>query len=176
MVFSDDLVYEIYKLRRPPDSTLEALIGAAYRLASINALFTSDVMAHVGVLVAPDRRLGITNSLTPYLKAATQLSFEDYAHRVLYPYYRERSPDITFEQLVAQDSLRALDAYLRNTPKIGLIHNADDILLSADDREFLESAFGDRARIYPTGGHCGNMAYRDNIAYLVEFFTERDRH
>ena len=117
MVFSDDLVYEIYKLRAPPDSTLEALIGAAYRLASINALFTSDVMTHVGVLVAPDRRLGITDSLTPYLKAATQLSFEDYAHRVLYPYYRERSPDVTFEQLVAQDSLRTLGAYLRNNPQ-----------------------------------------------------------
>src|SRR5262245_11227518 len=175
MLFSDDLVYEIYKLRAPPDSTLEALIGAAYRLASINALFTSDVMARVGVLVAPDQRLGITDSLTPYLKAATQLSFEDYAHRVLYPYYRERSPGITFEQLVARDSLRALAAYLRNTPKIGLIHNADDILLSAEDLEFLRSTFGDRARIYPTGGHCGNMAYRDNTAYLVEFFTGRGR-
>jgi hypothetical protein len=174
MLFSDDLVYEIYKLRAPPDSTLEALIGAAYRLASINALFTSDVMAKVGVLVAPDRRLGITDSLTPYLKAATQLSFEDYAHRVLYPYYRERSPDITFEQLVAKDSLRALGGYLRDTPKIGLIHNADDILLSADDLEFLRSAFGDRARIYPTGGHCGNMAYKDNIAYLVDFFAGRE--
>jgi hypothetical protein len=175
MVFSDDLVYELYKLRAPPESTLEALIGAAYRLASINVLFTSDVMARVGVLVSPDRRLGITDSLTPYLKAATQLSFEDYAHWVLYPHYRERSPDITFEQLVAQDSLRALGAYLRNTPKIGLIHNADDILLSGDDLEFLRSAFGDRARIYPTGGHCGNMAYRDNIAYLVDFFTGRER-
>jgi hypothetical protein len=174
MLFSDDLVYEIYKLRAPPDSTLEALIGAAYRLASLNALFTSDVMAKVGVLVAPDRRLGITDSLTPYLKAATQLSFEDYAHRVLYPYYRERSPDITFEQLVAKDSLRALGGYLRDTPKIGLIHNADDILLSADDLEFLRSAFGDRARIYPTGGHCGNMAYKDNIAYLVDFFAGRE--
>ena len=162
-------------LRPPPDSTLEALIGAAYRLASINALFTSDVMAQVGVLVAPDRRLGVTDSLTPYLKAATQLSFEDYAHRVLYPYYRERLPAITFEHLVAQDSLRALGGYLRSSPKIGLIHNADDILLSADDLEFLENAFGHRARIYPTGGHCGNMAYKDNIAYLVDFFTGRQR-
>ena len=85
-------------------------------------------------------------------------------------------PDVTLEQLVAQDSLRALGAYLRNTPKIGLIHNADDILLSAADLEFLNNAFGNRARIYPTGGHCGNMAYKDNIAYLVDFFAERNRH
>jgi hypothetical protein len=175
MLLSDDLVYEIYKRRPPPDSTLQALIGAAFRLASMNLLFTSDVMAHVGVLVAPDRRLGITDSLTPYFKAAMLVSFEDYAHRVLYPYYRETAPDVTFEELVARDGLRAIGGYLRDTPKIGLMHNADDILLSADDLQFLEGVFGDRARIYPTGGHCGNLAYKDNIAYLIDYLTGRGR-
>jgi Alpha/beta hydrolase family len=175
MLLSDDLVYEIYKRRPPPDSTLEALIGAAYRLASMNALFTSDVTAHVGVLVAPDRRLRITDSLTPYLKASTQLSFEDYARRVLYPYYREITPGISFDELVAQDGLRAIDRYLKTTPKIGLMHNADDILLGPGDLQYLEGVFGDRARIYPKGGHSGNLAYKDNIAYLVEFFTRGRR-
>jgi Alpha/beta hydrolase family len=175
MLLSDDLVYEIYKRRPPPDSTLQALIGAAFRLASINLLFTSDVLAHVGVLVAPDRRLGITDSLTPYLKASTQLSFEDYARRVLYPYYREITPGISFDELVAQDGLRAIDRYLKTTPKIGLMHNADDILLGPGDLQYLEGVFGDRARIYPKGGHSGNLAYKDNIAYLVEFFTRGRR-
>jgi hypothetical protein len=175
MLLSDDLVYEIYKRRPPPDSTLQALIGAAFRLASMNLLFTSDVMAHVGVLVAPDRRLGITDSLTPYFKASMLLSFEDYAHRVLYPYYRETAPDVTFEELVDRDGLRTISGFLRDTPKIGLMHNADDILLSAEDLQFLEGVFGDRARIYPTGGHCGNLAYKDNIAYLIDFFTGRGR-
>jgi hypothetical protein len=82
---------------------------------------------------------------------------------------------VTFEELVARDGLRAIGGYLRDTPKIGLMHNADDILLSADDLQFLEGVFGDRARIYPTGGHCGNLAYKDNIAYLIDFFTGRGR-
>jgi hypothetical protein len=175
MLLSDDLVYDIYKRRPPPNSTLQALIGAAYRLASMNVLFTSDVMTHVGVLVAPTRRLGITDSLTPYLKAATQLSFEDYARRILYPYYREIASDLTFDELVARDDLRSIDGYLRSTPKIGLMHNADDILLGPGDLEYLEDVFGDRARIYPTGGHCGNLAYKDNIAYLIDFFTRGRR-
>lgn len=171
VTFSEDLVYAIYRHHPPPDRTLEALIGAAFRLASMNLIFTADVMAHLGVLVAPDRRLGVTDTLTPYLKASTQISFDDYAHRVLYPYYRESAPDVTFEQLVAQDSLRAIGDYLRSTPKIGLMHNADDILLSEGDLEYLETVFGERARIYPKGGHCGNLAYKDNIAYLTDFFT-----
>ena len=175
MLLSDDLVYEIYRRRPPPDSTLQALIGAAFRLASMNLLFTSDVMTHVGVLVAPDRRLGITDSLTPYFKASMLLSFEDYAHRVLFPYYRETAPGVTFEDLLARDGLRAIGGYLRNTPKIGLMHNADDILLGPGDLQYLEEVFGERARIYPTGGHCGNLAYKDNIAYVIDFFTDRNR-
>jgi hypothetical protein len=175
MLLSDDLVYEIYKRRPPPDSTLQALIGAAFRLASMNLLFTSDIVAHLGVLVAPDRRLGITDSLTPYFKASMLISFDDYAHRVLYPYYRETAPDVTFEELVARDGLGDIGGFLRGNPRIGLMHNADDILLTAGDLQFLEDVFGDRARIYPTGGHCGNLAYKDNIAYLIDFFTERGR-
>ena len=76
--------------------------------------------------------------------------------------------------MLEQESLRAIGSFLRDTPKIGLMHNADDILVSADDLRFLEAVFGERARIYPKGGHNGNLAYRDNIAYLVEFFSRRD--
>jgi Alpha/beta hydrolase family len=169
--FSSELLYEIYRRRPVPDATLEALIGAAFRLTSISLVFTSDVMAHVGVLVAPDRTPGITTSLTPYFKAATQLSFQDYARRVLYPYYLETSADITFDQLVERESLRTIGNFLRTTPKIGLMHNADDFTLSRDELEYLEDVFGARARIYPTGGHCGNLAYRDNIAHIIDFFS-----
>jgi hypothetical protein len=42
--------------------------------------------------------------------------------------------------------------------------------VSADDLGFLKTVFGTRARIYPHGGHNGNLAYRDNIADLIEFF------
>jgi hypothetical protein len=175
MQFSEDMVYEIYRRRRPPDSTLEALIGAAFRFSSMNLLFASDVMADAGVLVIPGDAPGITTSLTPYFKAATQFSFSDYARRVVYPYYRATAPDVSFDRLVERESMRVLAEFLRATPKIELMHNADDFLLSRDDLAFLEWVFGDRARIFPTGGHCGNLAYRDNVAHLIEFFTGRGR-
>jgi acetyl esterase/lipase len=174
LLLSEDLLYNLYRHRAPQDSTLEALIGAAFRLTSMNLIFTSDVMAGVGVLVAPGRRLGITDSYTPYFKAAMELSFEDYARRVVYPYKAEQAPDMTFQELVEQESLRALGDFLRETPKIGLMHNADDIVVSREDLRFLETMFGERARIYPHGGHNGNLAYRDNVADLIEFFGHRD--
>ncbi|HEX2477742.1 MAG TPA: alpha/beta hydrolase [Geminicoccaceae bacterium] len=175
MVFSSELLYEIYQRRPIADSSLEALIGAVFRLTSMNLLFASDVMADVGVLAAPGRTPGITTSLTPYFKAAMVLSFQDYARRVLYPHYVQTSPDVTFDELVERESLRAIEDYLRTTPEIGLMHNVDDFTLSPDELEYLKIVFGDRARIYPTGGHNGNLAYRDNIADLIDFFTDRIR-
>ena len=102
------------------------------------------------------------------------LSFENYARRVVYPYYAEQAPDVTFEELAERESLRAIGDYLRDSPQIGLMHNADDFTVSADELQFLETVFGERARIYPHGGHNGNLAYRDNIADLIEFFSARD--
>jgi hypothetical protein len=174
LLLSEDLLYTLYRHRAPRDSTLEALIGAVFRLTSINLMFTSDVMAGVGVLVAPGRRLWITDSYTPYFKAAMVLSFEDYARRIVYPYYSEQAPGTTFEELVERENLRSLGGFLRATPKIGLMHNADDFTVNPDDLRFLMEVFGPRARIYPHGGHNGNLAYRDNIADLIEFFSSRD--
>jgi hypothetical protein len=70
------------------------------------------------------------------------------------------------------NSLRAIESYLRDAHKIGLMHNADDILLSPDEIEYLQDVFGDRAVIFPHGGHAGNLAYRDNLARIVDFFTD----
>jgi pimeloyl-ACP methyl ester carboxylesterase len=172
VLFSDELIFDIYRRNPLPDRTLEALIGAAFRFSSINLVFTSDVMTNAGVLVAPGREPAITDSLTPYFKAASRLSFEDYAREILYPYYRKQRPDISFEQLSELDSLRAIEDYLRQAKKIGLMHNADDILLDPGEIDYLKDLFGDRAVIFPRGGHAGNLAYRENLAYVVRFFTD----
>jgi hypothetical protein len=89
---------------------------------------------------------------------------------VLWPYYRRTVAEVSYEELARRNSLRAIEGYLRGARKIGLMHNADDMLLSADDLAFLRDVFGDRAQIYPTGGHSGNMQFRDNVAYAIDFF------
>lgn len=172
VLFSSDLLYEIYKRRPPTERTLEALIGAAFRLVSINLLFTSDAMARAGALVAPGRELTATTSLTPYFKAAIALDFEYYAREVLFPYVQQAAPAIGFEELAERNSLHVIGDYLRRTEKIGLMHNEDDIVLSEGDLDYLIEVFGDRAQIYPKGGHAGNMAFRDNVAYVVDFFAD----
>ena len=53
--------------------------------------------------------------------------------------------------------------------------NADDIILTPANLAFLRRTFGDRARIYPHGGHGGNLSYHENAADIVQFFHARAR-
>ena len=47
------------------------------------------------------------------------------------------------------------------------MHNEDDLILLPGEIDFFSETFGSRAKIYPYGGHCGNMAHRDNVAHMV---------
>jgi hypothetical protein len=48
--------------------------------------------------------------------------------------------------------------------------NEDDLILTPQDMAFLKDVFGARAKIYPRGGHLGNMTFKDNVAYMINFF------
>jgi len=48
--------------------------------------------------------------------------------------------------------------------------NENDFILNKEDLEYLRQLFGERAMIYPRGGHLGNLEYKDNLAYMVDFF------
>ena len=36
--------------------------------------------------------------------------------------------------------------------------------------DWLADVFGERATIWPRGGHGGNLAFRDNVEYMLAFF------
>ena len=36
--------------------------------------------------------------------------------------------------------------------------------------DWLVDVFGDRAKIWPRGGHCGNMAYKENVDHMLAVF------
>jgi hypothetical protein len=48
--------------------------------------------------------------------------------------------------------------------------NENDFILTGEELDYLRQLFGDRARIYPRGGHLGNLEYKENLTYMVEFF------
>ena len=47
------------------------------------------------------------------------------------------------------------------------MHNLDDVILDEGEIDFFPRVFGDRAKLYPLGGHCGNMQYVDNVSHML---------
>jgi hypothetical protein len=69
-------------------------------------------------------------------------------------------------------SLKSIEGYLKSSPKFGVMTNANDFILTRAELDYLRQLFGDRAKIYPRGGHLGNLEYQENLAYMIAFFKQ----
>jgi hypothetical protein len=172
--FSHDFLYEVYRAmpkdQPPKRENLATMIGTAFRISSNNMIFTSDVMTNAGLIVPKNLQLGPADSLYDYLRLTSTATFVDYFDELLFPYYKAQYPELTKQTAIEVVSLRRIEDYLRNSPKIALMGNADDLILTPQDLAFLKDVFGTRAKIYPYGGHCGNMSYTENVADMLNFF------
>ncbi|MDH3997631.1 MAG: alpha/beta fold hydrolase [Desulfuromonadales bacterium] len=169
--FNDQFLYQVYRYRKPKsDKKVAALIGVDFRISSRNMVFVSDVLTKAGYAVPKGLELGRHDNATDYLKVTSRLSFIDYFEGLFLPHFRAKDPNISERDLTRQMSLRYIEYYLRTSPKFGLIHNEDDIILLPGEIDYLRDLFGSRAQIFPHGGHCGNMAYPDNVTAMLDFF------
>ncbi|WP_342348238.1 VacJ family lipoprotein [uncultured Nitrospira sp.] len=169
--FSGDFLYTAYQDRQPADAVMAALIGTSFRLSSANMIFTSDVFTNSGYIKPKNLVLSTTDSLTDYYKVSARVTFLDYFREMFYPFFKIRYPELTEQSLIENLSLASLEEYLKHSTKIGLLHNADDFILGEGELDYLLSVFGPRAKIYPRGGHCGNLAHHATLAYIVEYFN-----
>ncbi|MGI9227470.1 MAG: alpha/beta hydrolase, partial [Gammaproteobacteria bacterium] len=165
-----EALFEAYKEQNPSDKDLEALIATAFRISAASMMVTADVMSQSGYIVPKGSTAKVTADVTDYFVVSHRTGFMEYARELMLPYYQDRDSSITFEELERRASLYPLENYLRNSKKIGLIHNEDDIIMAPGELNWLKNVFEDRSKIYPRGGHLGNVAYTDNINYMIEFF------
>ena len=168
----DDFLYKAYEALDLQNEELAALIGVSFRLSSGSMVFVADVMADYGYAKPKGMELGRHADLAPYRQVLYRTGFTDYYHKFFYPYYREEQPDTSRDDFINSVSLENIADYLRGSDKFRVMHNADDIILEPGEIDFFPAVFGDRAVIYPHGGHCGNMNYRDNVAHMVSVFTD----
>jgi hypothetical protein len=168
----DDFLYKAYQALDLKDEQLAALIGTSFRISSASLVFTSDVVSDFGYIKPKGMELDRYSDLDVYNEIASRLGFTDYYHEFFYPYYGAENPDKSRDEYIASISLKEIADYLSGSEKISVMHNADDIILEPGEIDFFSEVFGDRATIYPAGGHCGNMNYRDNVAHMVATFTQ----
>lgn len=165
-------LYRAFTFLEPPEQELEMLIGLAFRLTSNDMSFASDVMTNSGYVVPKNAELSATTSLTDVFLSGMGLDFEDYLDGVYLPQVSRRMAGATRERLIAAASLRSIEGYLHGADRVVLVGTADDPILAPGEVAWLESVFGERARIFPTGGHCGSMDQREFVAAMLELVAE----
>jgi hypothetical protein len=167
---NQEFIYRAFNKVLPSESEQKAIIGFSFRISAANILFVTDVMTNSGWIVPKNLELTKTSSTTDYSKVAARSGgFAFYAENLLLPVLQNENPKLSLTQLIRQSSLTSIEEYLKNSDKIGLMTNEDDFILGPGDIDYLKRVFQSRAKIYPRGGHCGNMDYKDNVAYMVEY-------
>lgn len=153
------------------DEQLALLIASVFRFAAADISFVSDLINRRGLITQSGARISDGTSLTPYFELALLCDFNCYLRQQLLPFWQKHyQPGGSLEQLVQATSLYALDSYLREASNLAVMHNADDIILGEGDLEYLSAILGPRLKLYPRGGHLGNMSFSTNAADILEFF------
>lgn len=168
----EEFLYDINRIAPLKHSDLEGLIGVAFRMSLATVLFSVDMLTNGGYIKNKKKIMGIGDSTTQYYKEALHWTFTDYLDKVLVPHWQSQHPEDDKKDLIYKISLKSLKSYLKTSDKVGVVHNEDDIILGRGDMDFIKETFGERAKIYPNGGHLGNMLYEPNVKYMVSFFKD----
>ena len=167
-----DTIYEIVKGDILSEAEKKAYIGLAFRLTSNDLNFISDFMNKSHVYTKNPEKVNKYTNMREYFKAVNFATFEDYVNKVGFPYYKKYNKDFTIEDLKREASLRVIEDYLRTSSKIAAVTNSDELILNEKDINYLKDVFKDRLVIYPKGGHCGNMFYKENVDVMLKFVNE----
>ena len=167
-----DTIYNIVKGDILSDAEKKAYIGLAFRLASTDLNFISDFITKSHIYTKNPEKVNKFTNMKEYFKAVNFATFGDYVNKIGFPYYKKYDKDLTIEDLKREASLKVIEDYLRTSSKIAAVTNADELILNDKDFVFLKAVFKDRLVIYPKGGHCGNMFYKENVDVMLKFINE----
>lgn len=155
------------------DDEFAAAIALSFRLSLIDLFFAGDLFARSGVVVDPARPPRVGDSLGRHLRELRTMSFREYFERVFAPFYLDARPHWTRERLIRDNSLTLIADALRDGPDYYVQHNADDLILGADELAWLEETLGERIVVYDSGGHLGNLGERRQIEDMLAMLAGR---
>jgi ABC-type transporter lipoprotein component MlaA/pimeloyl-ACP methyl ester carboxylesterase len=173
----DNAIHKVAKIKTAPESAsgmpfLDAtesklLIGSSFQLTLRDTIYSSQKRNDMGVLNQP---ISYWNREETYREISTY-SFKDYFLRIVVPYYKTRG--VSMEDFGREINLRTFESSLRAQNKVRVITNRNDFLLSSSDVSWLQSTFGSsRTKLFPNGGHLGNLAEPQVQQSLIKMLSD----
>lgn len=170
--FNQDFIYRAFRATDTDRQDVAAMVGLAFRLWLANMSFAADLLTDAGVIVPRGRDDVDTSRMEHYLVRSFSISFTEYLDELLLPYYNRDGRSVSRERLIEEGRMAHIGDYLADAEHIGVITNADELILDDDDLGFLRNTFGERATIFENGGHMGNFEHRRTIETIRTFFRQ----
>lgn len=146
------------------------LIGQSFRESLRDVVFASQQVHDLGIL----KNRATRNRQNARWDEAMTISFQTYMSQFLYPQLvKARGADYTIQDLNAESSLYQFGETIKAADNIFLITSEDDLIIQRSDLAWFKDHFGDRALIFPIGGHCGAMNFPQFAAQLKNIFKLR---
>lgn len=169
---NEHLLWDAYQKNKIGDNRLATMIGISFRISAADMTFTSDVMGHYGYIFPQNREFTTTTPLTSYMSLALRTSFKNYVDQIYTKKYLTDNPGLTQQQLIREGDLESLSGYISQHKNIGMMTNADDIILAPGEYDKLRSLFGNNSIVFPSGGHMGNIALPAVGYDIVQFLGQ----
>ncbi len=170
--FDQDSIFSLFKNANLTEAELKLLIGASFRMSSSDMIFALDTSFNSGAVTYKNHDIEKFESLTHSMQRVSDITFVNYFEGAMLPRAQLENANITKDELIHRYSLHAIEDYLKNSDKIHLVTNNDDIILAPGEVEYLQSVFTERAKIFPRGGHCGNMDRVSFVEHLNATFSQ----
>lgn len=149
------------------DREKKIIIGQTMREFLGALVFTTQQINDRGVLHGP---VAISNP-DPRLEEAGSWSMRDYIQKLLLPVQSEiLGRNQTEEEMAKSSSFLSIENEIKANGNIFLMHNEDDFLIETKQIQYLQNLFGTRMRLYPHGGHLGNLWYPENLDAILGTF------
>lgn len=169
MKIDETAIYSLFKQLDMDEEKLKILIGVAFRFIAIDINYISDIMTKSGVYTDTNKKITKFQSMSKYYSTINYSNFQNYIERIGFKTYKKLDKTLTMEKMIENSSLKSVEKYLKNTENIAVFTNEDELILTPDNLNYLKKIMADKIKIYPYGGHCGNMFYKDNIVSMVNY-------
>ena len=138
------------------------LSGAIMRMNIGDTVFVSQQINDLGVLKQKVYR----NLRYGRQKEADDLGLVGYVKQIFVPFFSKKYPKLL--DILKQSNFNFVREDIKNNPNVFIMHNADDFLIDEGQLEYLSNLVGpERIKIYPLGGHLGNLWFKQNQADIL---------